>query len=190
MRVAGAAHSFDVVPGEPGGPIVTPPVVPKWGNLTLEKINENGTALAGASFSVYANEADARAGTNPINLAGETVFTVGANGQLTIMGLRYSDFADGVALVPGDANYRTYYLVETVAPSGCELLAEPISFLVNSATTAVGVDLQVKNVPSNSGFELPFTGGPGTSLLYGGGILLLAGAALLLVRNRRASNNS
>lgn len=183
-------HSFDVVPGEPGGPIVTPPVVTKWGNLTLEKVNENGAALAGASFSVYASEADAKAGTNPINLAGETVFTVGANGQLTITGLRYSDFADGVALVPGDANYRTYYLVETVAPSGYELLAEPITFLVNAATTTVGVDLQVKNVPSNGGFELPFTGGPGTTLLYGGGILLLAGAALLLVRNRRASNNS
>lgn len=183
-------HSFNVLPGEPGGPIVTPPVITKWGNITLEKINEKGAALAGASFSVYTSAADAKAGTNPVTLGGQTVFTVGANGQLTITGLRYSDWADGAAVAPGDPKYRTYYLVETVAPSGYELLAEPISFLVTSATTAVGVDLQVKNVPSNGGFQLPFTGGPGTTFLYGAGILIMAGAVLLLVRNRRANSNS
>lgn len=177
-------------PGTPG-PIVTPPVITKWGNITIQKVKADGTtALAGASFSVYANQADATAGTNPINLGGTTVFTVDINGQLTISGLRYSDWADGAALLSTDPKFRTYYLVETKAPAGFELLAAPISFLVNSATTAVGVDLTVKNVPSNAGFQLPFTGGPGTTLLYGAGVLLLAGAGLLLVRNRRANSNS
>jgi len=183
------AASFTTTPGQPGGPIVTPPVETKWGNITLEKVNQNGTALAGASFSVYATAADAKAGTNPVTLGGKTVFTVAANGQLTISGLRYSDFANGATVAPGDPAYRTYYLVETTAPAGYELLAAPISFLVTAATTAVGVDLQVKNVPSNSGFELPFTGGPGTTILYGAGLLILAGAVLLLVRSRRASNS-
>lgn len=183
-------HSTTVVPGEPGGPTVTPPVITKWGEITIEKTNENGTALSGASFSVYANEADAKAGTNPLTLAGVTVFTVGTNGQLTISGLRYSGWADGAEVAAGDAGFRTYFLVETVAPSGYELLAEPISFLVNSASTAVGIDLKVKNVPSNGGFELPLTGGPGTTVLYGAGILLLAGASLLFVRNRRTNSNN
>jgi hypothetical protein len=40
--------------------------------MTLQKVNENGAALAGASFSVYANEADAQAGTNPIELNGQS----------------------------------------------------------------------------------------------------------------------
>ncbi|MCT9869670.1 SpaH/EbpB family LPXTG-anchored major pilin [Paenarthrobacter aurescens] len=182
--------SFTAVPGEPGGPIVTPPVVTKWGEMTLEKVNENGEALAGASFSVYATEADAQAGTNPIVLNGQSTFTVAADGTLTISGLRYSDWANGAAVAPGSADYRTYYLVETTAPEGYELLAEPISFLINSASTAVGIDLEVKNIPSNSGFELPLTGGAGTGVLYAAGALLVAGAGLLLVRSRRSTTNS
>ncbi|MEV4953121.1 SpaH/EbpB family LPXTG-anchored major pilin [Paenarthrobacter nitroguajacolicus] len=181
--------SFTITPGQPGGPIVTPPVVTKWGEMTLQKVNENGTALAGASFSVYTNEADALAGTNPVALNGQSVFTVAADGTLTISGLRYSDWADGAAVAPGSADYRTYYLVETTAPAGYELLAEPISFLINSASTTVGIDLSVKNIPSNGGFELPLTGGVGTGLLYAAGALLVVGAGLLFVRNRKTTNS-
>ncbi|MEQ4564708.1 MULTISPECIES: SpaH/EbpB family LPXTG-anchored major pilin [Micrococcaceae] len=184
------AGSFTGTPGQPGGPIVTPPVVTKWGALTLQKVDQNGAALSGASFSVYANQADAKAGTNPINLGGKTTFTVAADGTLTLTGLRYSDWANGAAVAPGSADYRTYYLVETTAPAGYELLAEPISFLINQASTAVGVDLQVKNIPSNGGFQLPLTGGVGTGVLYAAGALLVVGAALLLVRSRRSTNNS
>lgn len=182
--------SFTALPGQPGGPIVTPPVVTKWGEMTLQKVNENGAALAGASFSVYATEADAKAGTNAIALNGQTTFAVAADGTLTISGLRYSDWANGAAVAPGSADYRTYYLVETTAPSGYELLAEPISFLINQASTTVGIDLQVKNIPSNSGFQLPLTGGTGTGVLYAAGALLVVGAGLLLVRSRRSSTNS
>jgi fimbrial isopeptide formation D2 family protein/LPXTG-motif cell wall-anchored protein len=181
------AASFDIAPGQPGGPTVTPPVVTKWGEITLKKVNQDGAALAAASFSVYASEADALAGTNPINLGGQTTFTVAADGTLTISGLRYSDWANGAAVAPGSTDYRTYYLVEVAAPNGYELLAKPVSFLVNSATTTVGVDLEVKNVPSNGGFELPLTGGMGTGVLYAAGILLLVGAGLLFVRSRRTA---
>lgn len=169
-------------------PVLTPVVVTKWGEMTLQKVDQNGAALAGASFSVYANAADAQAGTNPIALAGQTVFPVAADGTLTISGLRYSDWANGAAVAPGSPDYRTYYLVETTAPDGYELLAQPVSFLINAATTTVGVDLQVKNVPSNGGFQLPLTGGVGTGILYAAGALLLAGAALLLIRSRRRTN--
>ncbi|GAA3893893.1 SpaH/EbpB family LPXTG-anchored major pilin [Leifsonia kafniensis] len=172
-----------------GIPVVTPPVVTKWGEITLKKVNGAGTALTGAEFSVYTSLANAKAGTNAVSLGGKTVFPVtAANGELTISGLRYSDWADGKTLATNDPAYRTYYLVETKAPVGYELLAEPISFLVTAATTAVGVDLNVVNVPSNSGFELPFTGGPGTLALYIGGGLLLAGAVVFFVRSRRATN--
>jgi len=183
------ASSFTVAPGQPGGPVVTPPVVTKWGEMTLQKVNENGAALAGAAFSVYTNEADAKAGTNPVDLNGQTVFTVAADGTLTISGLRYSDWANGAAVAPGTPDYRTYYLVETTAPAGYELLAEPVSFLINGTTTTVGIDLEVKNIPSNSGFQLPLTGGVGTGILYAAGALLVVGAALMFLRNRRTSNN-
>lgn len=184
------AGSFTATPGQPGGPIVTPPVVTKWGEMTLKKVDQNGAALSGASFSVYANQADAKAGTNPISLNGKTTFTVAADGTLTLSGLRYSDWANGAAVAPGSPDYRTYYLVETTAPAGYELLAEPVSFLINSASTAVGIDLQVKNVPSNSGFQLPLTGGVGTGVLYAAGALLVVGAGLLFVRSRRSADNN
>jgi fimbrial isopeptide formation D2 family protein/LPXTG-motif cell wall-anchored protein len=188
------AASFNITPGQPGGPVVTPPVVTKWGGMTLQKVDENAAALAGASFSVYTNEVDAKAGTNPVDIDGQSVFTVAGDGTLSISGLRYSDWANGAAVAPGDADYRTYYrtyyLVETAAPAGYELLAEPVSFLINSATTTVGIDLSVQNMPSNSGFELPLTGGVGTGLLYAAGALLVVGAGLLFLRSRRKSANS
>lgn len=177
--------SFGIDPGEPGGPVETPEVVTKWGNFDLQKVNAEGVALSGAEFSVYASEADALAGTDPIELAGQTVHTVGLDGGLTLSGLRYSNWADGKQVSEGEAGYQSYWLVETKAPEGYELLAAPIEFTVTADTTSAAIDLEVENVLSNAGFELPMTGGPGTGLLYVAGGLLVTGAAMLALRTRR-----
>lgn len=177
--------SYDVQPGQPGGPVVTPPVLTKWGSITVLKTDDEGAALPGASFSVYASQDDAEAGTNPISLGGTTTFTAGADGTLTIAGLRYSDYANGTTVAPGDPGYQSYWLVETKAPSGYELLADPIEFEITAATSTVGTDLTVENVPSNAGFELPFTGGAGRTTVYVVGVLLLLAAAGIIVMNRR-----
>ncbi|WP_194420362.1 SpaH/EbpB family LPXTG-anchored major pilin [Microbacterium abyssi] len=177
------AGSFDVDPGDPNGPQVTPPIITKWGSFEIQKLDETGTQLAGAEFSVFDSEADARAGVKAIELDGQTVHAVDGNGILTLSGLRYSDWADGVQIAE-EADYQTYWLVETTAPEGYELLAAPVEFTVTAATTATGVDLEVENVPSNAGFMLPQTGGTGTTLIYAAGALLLAGAILMLVRVR------
>ncbi|WP_281367199.1 SpaH/EbpB family LPXTG-anchored major pilin [Nocardioides kongjuensis] len=179
------AASFNVQPGNPGGPPVTPPVITKWGSMTVQKVDENGAALSGAQFSVYPTEADAKAGTNAITLGGQTVFAVDANGQVTISGLRYSDWANGVAVAPGDAGYQTYWLAEVKAPTGYELLAQPVEFTITAATTTVGVDMTVKDVPANAGFQLPLTGGKGIWLYYIGGALLLGAALVLSIRRRQ-----
>ncbi|WP_431075338.1 SpaH/EbpB family LPXTG-anchored major pilin [Microbacterium phyllosphaerae] len=180
--------SFDIDPGEPGGPTVTPEVETRWGGLTIEKVGQGGAALTGAVFQVYTSAADAAAQTNPVTLAGATDFeVVNADGTLTIAGLRYSDFANGATVAPGDAGYLQYYLVEVQAPDGYELLAEPIEFTITAATTAAGIDLTVINVPHNGGFQLPFTGGTGTGLLYLAGIGLIAGGVVFLVVKRRRS---
>lgn len=177
--------SFTVTPGEPGGPTVTPEVITKWGDITVEKTDKAGAPLTGAVFSVYPTQQDAADGTNAIALGGATEFAVAADGTVTISGLRYSDWANNAAVAAGDAGYQTYWLAEIVAPDGFELLAEPIEFTVTAATTAVGVDLEVVNVPSNAGFKLPLTGGAGTTLFIAGGVLLLGGAVLLAIRSRR-----
>lgn len=172
-------------PGTPG-PVVTPPVETKWGDITFKKTNPAGDILPNAKFSVFASEADAKANTNPITLGGQTVFTVDpTTGEVTFSGLRYSGWANNAPVAPGAAGYNQYWLTEVQAPVGYELLAAPVPFTVTAGTTAVGVDMPIVNVPSNSGFELPLTGGPGTVLLYTAGGLLLVGAALLFVRSRR-----
>ena len=178
--------SFDIEPGEPGGPTVTPEVETRWGGLTLKKVSDTGAALVGAVFQVFTSAADAAAQTNPVTLNGETEFeVVNTDGTLTLSGLRYSDFANGVAVAPGDAGYIQYYLVEITAPTGYELLAQPIEFTITAATSAIGIDLTVENVPSNAGFELPLTGGTGTTVLYLIGFSLLAGGAVYLIAQRR-----
>ncbi|MCI1017188.1 SpaH/EbpB family LPXTG-anchored major pilin [Microbacterium sp. C5A9] len=182
------AGSYTVEPGEPGGPVVTPEVITKWGDITIEKTDKAGAPLTGAVFSVYPTQQDALDGTNAITLGGATEFAVGADGTATLSGLRYSDWADNATVAPGEDGYQTYWLAEVVAPDGYELLAAPIEFTITAATTAAGVDLEVVNVPSNAGFKLPLTGGAGTTLFLAGGVLLLAGAVLLAIRNRRKAS--
>lgn len=109
----------------------------------------------------------------------------------------------------------TYYLKETLAPSGYNTLAEPIK-LVISADTSNGqngfgavtelttIDVTVDNgtrtpgnvttgtvgidVKNNQGTTLPGTGGIGTTIFYvvGGG--LMVAAAILLITKKRMEN--
>jgi len=185
-------------PGEPGGPVVTPPVDTRWGVIVIEKIEGPakgevgdlgfGDPLAGAEFQVYASEADARAQRNPIVVDGVDTWTTGADGRAVISGLRYSNYADGKELQPGDPDYRSYWLVETKAPDGFELLAEPVRVDVTSADPAI-VSVTIENVPHNAGFDLPLTGGAGTTLITILGLLLLAGGVLFAVlRGRRRTH--
>ena len=91
-------YSFDIEPGEPGGPTPTDPVDTKWGQITIEKVGENSETLSGAQFQVFTSLADAQAQTNPVVIDGVSVWTSDANGVLTIDGLRYSGWADGEAV--------------------------------------------------------------------------------------------
>ncbi|HEX4189605.1 MAG TPA: SpaH/EbpB family LPXTG-anchored major pilin [Marmoricola sp.] len=194
-------HSFGVEPGQPGGPVESPPVVTKWGSITVQKTDPNGNPLAGAVFSVYPTKADAEDRAHAISLGGHTSFPVDAQGRLTIAGLRYSDFADGAEVSPGASGYRAYWLGETKAPQGYDILGEPVEFAVTAQTTAVGVDLVVTNVrtvvapptgchhgkecqpPGGIDHLLPSTGGPRAALVLGGVVLLLGG--VLMVRKNR-----
>ena len=109
------------------------------------------------------------------------------------------------ALVTG-----TYYLYETKAPDGFNLMAEPVVITVNAAleteTTkpvsyaqngsalsssgnGVGYDSENKTytltITNNPGVKLPSTGGHGTTLYHVLGTLMMLGAAILLVVKKR-----
>ena len=175
-------------PGEPGGPVVTPPVDTRWGDIVIEKYDacDKSKLLSGAQFQVYASEDDARAQTHPISIDGVDTWTTGDDGRAVIAGLRYSNHADGKDLQPGDPDWRSYWLVETKAPDGYELLAEPVKVDVTSADPTV-VSVEVEDVKHNAGWSLPLTGGAGTAGVSALGVLLLAGAGYLALTRRRAN---
>ena len=106
------------------------------------------------------------------NQSDATVVTTDVNGAAQFIGLK-----DG-----------TYYLKETVAPSGYNLLSDPVTITINgkNATTADLSSLTVKEeIANNTGSQLPTTGGMGTTILYTIGGILVIGAGVLLVVKRR-----
>ncbi|MBO5520336.1 MAG: LPXTG cell wall anchor domain-containing protein, partial [Eubacterium sp.] len=147
----------------------------------------------GASFSLY-DEAgyDAESGKPKTDAKPVVSGTTGENGLLAL----------------GTLQVGTYYLVETEAPAGYNLLNTAIVITVKNddvaATLGAGgesltvnkkgdknwvkgqdnktLQIQVKNTP---GSALPVTGGMGTKLFVILGSILAVGAALLLWRRRR-----
>lgn len=101
-----------------------------------------------------------------------------------------------------------YYLYETLAPVGYNLLAEPVSFKINAEYSEDGSKLAdgfptvtvgngessttlSTDVINNAGSTLPETGGIGTTIFYILGSLLVVGAGIVLVTRKRmnASEN-
>ncbi|MDR1713061.1 MAG: SpaH/EbpB family LPXTG-anchored major pilin [Coriobacteriales bacterium] len=91
----------------------------------------------------------------------------------------------------GTKTYLSYYLVEVQAPTGYNLLTEPVqvNFTAENSTvtTSYTIDTTVKN---STGFTLPKTGGMGTVAFTAGGLVLIGLALALLIRSlrRRRSN--
>ncbi len=173
---------------DPDNPICPDPPVTKFGTATVSKVDAvSGAALAGAEFKVYRTEADAKAGTNPITISGVSTWTSDDKGLLTISGLRYSNWLNGTELAEG--SWQHYYLVETKAPDGYELLAAPVEFDVVGADTTV-LAVTVQDVVSDAGFTLPLTGGAGIALLMIGGAGLVVGALMIAGRRGRRGRRS
>ena len=159
---------------------------------TMEQETEK--KLAGATFQLSRDAAGAEViklvkvddTTYRLALPTETdtavdTITTGETGALVINGL-----ADG-----------TYYLTETKAPRGYNLLREPVkvtighkdangmtetSFVANQTQTDTSGLVKVEN---NAGAELPSTGGIGTTAFYVLGSAMALGAVILLVTKKR-----
>jgi len=151
------------------------------------------------------------------NAAGSFV-TVDANGKVT----GWVASQDAASVLTSDAtgifkviglDDGTYSLVETKAPEGYNLLANPIEVVINATTVnnqnytgtpsdaLTALEIKVDGSPAtgdtatgiveatvenNVGATLPETGGIGTTLFYLFGSIMAAGSALILVVRRRA----
>ena len=167
------------------------PVVYTGGaNLRKVDADDNTKVLPGATFDVY------RVATPEEVAAGENlVYRDDVAGALT-----KASFFDNAALkgekvssVTSDANgkmaiyglaYGTYYLVETDAPSGYNLMGEAVPLTIDGTTH---LEEKVAVLENRIGAVLPSTGGIGTTVYTLGGITLMGISALLILTKKRRS---
>ncbi len=145
--------------------------------FALYKLGENGEKLY-YKYTAATTDEGAKVEWIPANADGSvpegaTIVTTDSNGSASFVGLE-----SGI-----------YYLQETEAPEGYNLLTEPVQITVLAPTedengNQVGISL-TKPINNNSGSILPETGGIGTKLFYVVGAVLLVGSAVMLVVRRR-----
>jgi len=163
-------------------------------NLLKVDAEDNTDTLSGAVFEVYrtATETEVAAGGDDLvelpgvvgkvvkapffdnaALEGEKVTSATSDeeGKIAIYGLAHG----------------TYYLVETKAPAGYNLLGKTMELTIdNTSHTEENVII----VENKSGTVLPETGGTGTTVYTVGGIALMCAACLFLFMKKRKSIES
>lgn len=161
-----------------------PETITKTFGITVFKYTGDNKALEGAEFKLSTDSSckDTTKDLKFKNLEGK---------------YRYNTSGD-ITLISSDKGYihieglkeGTYYLKETKAPKGYNLLKAPLEIKIDSAgkiylngslTENTG-DVRVQN---KSGTVLPSTGGAGTTMIYLVGAVLVLGSGVVLVTKRR-----
>ncbi|MBS4929923.1 MAG: choice-of-anchor A family protein [Clostridiales bacterium] len=156
----------------------TPTTVP----LEIQKVDSTETkALSGAAFSLYKADKD-----------GEITIP-GINESVSLVAENLTSDSEGRISVGSVEIGQTYYLVETKAPAGYQILSEPIKFIPQKTTITIEngntiakditnkegagskIVLQIQNT---QGYQLPDTGGEGTACLTVIGISLMTVAVV------------
>ena len=149
--------------------------------------DQEATKLAGAKFDLYrtATQAEIDAGTSVeiphtsiqgIKLEGDKV--TDDNGAATFE--KYE----------ANGNKYDYYLVETQAPSGYNILDNAVKVNFTDSDVATTEGIYTVKVPNSSGIKLPITGGTGTVIFTIIGIALMVGAVVLFVVSRKKAKES
>ena len=154
------------------------------------------THLAGAEFQLYktVNDTTYYAKANEVTVGGGNYKITGwaeMTGDEVPTGAATFITPESGKLDIDGLDLGTYYLRETKAPEGYNLLADPIEIKIedkagDNALEPV-VEIPVRHVENSSGVELPSTGGIGTTIFYTLGGLLAVGAAVFLVTKKRMS---
>ena len=149
--------------------------------------NDEHAKLANAKFDLYrtATHAEVIAGsavnipyTNVNGIKLESDLVTDANGTATFA--KYE--ANGT-------NYD-YYLVETRAPSGYNILDNAVKVNFTDTEVEATAGVYTVKVPNSSGILLPITGGTGTVIFTIIGIALMVGAVVLFVVSRKKAKES
>ncbi len=159
-------------------------------NIVKEGTGSDGTVkLQGAEFTIYKSYengvlSDPLTATNGSTLVAVT----DENGEAKFAGIPI--FTEDSTET--DVKYQTYYLAETKAVDGYQLLAEPIEFTLpmsysagatvnGQVQTEAGKTYSLTYTITNNEFKMPTTAGSGVNLIFVfGGAIMLTGVCGLL----------
>ena len=161
----------------------------------IVKTKTDNKLLDGAKFELY----DAKEGGNKILLVKDSggTYRVATKEEQEASGFVSAEIeaANGRAAVKGLDADTIYWLEETQAPAGYNVLAERVEVAIadqNLSTTLTG-DTWTDgdggiHIVNETGALLPTTGGMGTTLFYIGGGALMAGAAVIFAIKKHKEN--
>jgi hypothetical protein len=154
------------------------------GGFYLIKTDSSGNALEGATFKIYKTLDDAKADTKALSFYDKdgtsltTTSTSNSKGYFYFYGLSYGSSGEEATT----SSSTTYYIVETSAPTGYNLLSEPIAVKVDK-NTIYYPQIVIKNSLKT---EIPFTGGFGTAIFTViGVVIILCGVIFICVWKKK-----
>lgn len=153
--------------------------------IQIDKYQENDDTkkLEGAVFNLYRTAYSGETETDTIPLTSK-------EGILLESGLETDENGSALfAKYEANGSKYDYYLVETKAPSGYNILGEAIKINFSDDDVAKTNGIFTVKVPNSSGIQLPITGGTGTVVFSVIGIILMiAAVAMLVIYKKRARN--
>ncbi len=160
----------------------------------LKTKKDSNVKLAGAKFSLYTSEADAKNGTNPIKVTGKNGnYVVDANSTTTEFESVATEVGNGYNLHLNGLAAGDYWLVETQAPEGFNKLTDPIKVTITKdgdtnwtvKKNDTAEEDKIIDVENSTGSLLPSTGGRGAIAFAVIAALLVFGVAVSFIRDKR-----
>lgn len=149
------------------------------GGLKFTKVNSKGNKLTGAEFKIATTEDNARNGIFVQNPEGGDMTAVsGDDGIISFDGLAYG--TTGQSAKEGSS---TYWVVETKAPEGYQLLTAPKSFTVDWQLHST-VHAEDTTLVNNALSELPKTGSESAIICISLGTMLLAAGVIFAAKKK------
>ncbi len=168
--------------------------------MDVNKTDKDSHPLTGAEFIL---NTDRDSANRPIALikSGNS-YTIAPSGTASTV----TTISAGSIVIKGLDDSTIYYLHETKAPDGYNLLPDPVKIQISASYDANGALLRnyptvavdngaasstlSTNVVNLTGNELPSTGGMGTKIFYAVGSTLAVGAGIMLIARKRVKNEN